>query len=55
MRQDIALIKQDIGIIRTNELVHIQDSLMDYKDRINVLEDTMSRIEALLQQHLETK
>jgi hypothetical protein len=55
MRQDIALIRQNISIMRTNELVHIQGSLNDYKDRINTLEDAVARIEALLQQHLETK
>jgi hypothetical protein len=58
LKQDIALIKQDVNTIKTNELIHVQSTLNDIKTR-NDLQDTrtiqlgndIARLSALIEKY----
>jgi hypothetical protein len=59
MKQDIALIKQDISAIKNNELVHIQDSItinrqvnQEIIKRVDEIEKCITRLETLLGEHM---
>ena len=55
-RQDIALIKQEVQTIRTNDLPHIQNQIDETKKDVDIIAEenkkinsSLSRIEALLE------
>lgn len=52
IRQDIALIQKDLSIIRTNELVHIQNGIDENKERgnnnANLIQDINLKLERIL-------
>lgn len=53
MRQDIALIKQSVEKMQTNELVHIQSRLDEQQTTIITILQEISKNQALLGQHLK--
>lgn len=58
LKQDIALIKQDVSTLKTNHLVHLQSALDEMKER-NDLQDTrtiqlgndIARLSALIEKY----
>jgi len=49
LQQDVALIQQDIEVIRTNELVHIQVGINENKERGVSNEETINEINLKLE------
>ena len=59
-KEDIALIKQDVHLIRTNEFPHIQKEITENKEDINAIlgdhqkmTEAIIRIETLFEEHLK--